>query len=777
MNIDKNLEEYELFKKEYWNKFLRLRESHKKELINYWFKRFKDTLKENYWIDENLNLYSDQFFYFNKTKEEYLLYIEYRSFTNEYSYRFSRLNKDRINELLKYWFNNFQKMLKEKNWIRNDWNLYDRMFIYFDKWEKEYIDDTNKILFLNKYKQRFYNLWEKNKQELINFWFDNFQKILKEKNWIKDEWNLYNNVFLLFDKNEKDFLQDNEYELFKKEYWNMFIKQKTDKKEKLIEYWFRNFQETLKEKDWIKVKWNLYYNIFFYFDKSREEYFLDIEYDLFSEEYWRKFESIWRKWKKELLNYWFDNFQKTLKEKYWIRIEWSLYKDVFLNFNKTKDEYLYLKEYKLFSNEYWSWFGSMNKERKNEIVNYWFENFKRSLTEKHWIKIEWNLFDDIFIFLDKTKEEYYYHVEQKKFIEKYWLSFSLSISKNEIIEYWYGEFVSFMSEHELNKYDNRKIFNLFFLKTLWKIEFDKCWNVVCNKCWNKEKIDELSLSRIYKKQEVCTKCFPLKWISFLEKDLVSLIRSFYDWEIIENSKTILKSKKEIDIYLPELKLWFEFNWVYWHSSDFDNWKTYEKYKECLEQWIKLIVIWEDQWVNKSDIIEHRIRNLLWKSKKIYARDCIIKEIDSYIKNDFLEEYHLMWKDNSTIKLWAYYWDELVWVMTFSKPSKAKWWWDFDYELNRFATKYNVVWLWSKFMKYMCDNHEFEIIKSFSDNQWWNWDVYLKMWFEYAWETKMNYYYVNKMMNRNKLNKYDNSNSYNLIVSDLWSWIFIFKKNQ
>ena len=70
------------------------------------------------------------------------------------------------------------------------------------------------------------------------------------------------------------------------------------------------------------------------------------------------------------------------------------------------------------------------------------------------------------------------------------------------------------------------------------------------------------------KTEYCCECNPIdKNISGKEVLLMKLIDDMYDGEIIQSYKI---DRKEIDVYLPELKLGFEFNGVRWHSELFLN---------------------------------------------------------------------------------------------------------------------------------------------------------------------------------------------------------------
>ena len=109
-------------------------------------------------------------------------------------------------------------------------------------------------------------------------------------------------------------------------------------------------------------------------------------------------------------------------------------------------------------------------------------------------------------------------------------------------------------------------------------------------------------------------------ISKQEKTLLAFIKTLLpsNIEIIENDKTVIKPK-EIDIYLPELKLGFEYNGIYWHNKneylkDLKN--NTIKSPEMIKTWlagekdVRIIHIWSDEWLNERADTEATVRNAL-----------------------------------------------------------------------------------------------------------------------------------------------------------------------
>lgn len=125
--------------------------------------------------------------------------------------------------------------------------------------------------------------------------------------------------------------------------------------------------------------------------------------------------------------------------------------------------------------------------------------------------------------------------------------------------------------------------------------------------------------------EPCIICNPLeKSYSNEEKDLLKYIKTIYNDTIIENDRIILNGK-ELDIYLPKLKLAFEYDGTYRHAdSRFYNendiikdriakdiWITdNNKNNLCNELNINLIRIKEYDWITNNMEVKNKIKNII-----------------------------------------------------------------------------------------------------------------------------------------------------------------------
>ncbi len=276
---------------------------------------------------------------------------------------------------------------------------------------------------------------------------------------------------------------------------------------------------------------------------------------------------------------------------------------------------------------------------------------------------------------------------------------------------------------------------------------------------DKEHDFEISSDNYYHRNKnnipLCTVCNPIgDSKSIKEKNLLEFIQNNYQGEVISSYRDSL----EIDIYLPELNIGFEFNGLYWHSSKFKD-KSYhlDKTNYFKEKDIKIIHIWEDDWMFKQDIIKSQINNLLdLNTQKIFARKCYIKDVDSKIARKFLDDNHIQGMVNSSIKIGLYYNDELVSIMTFDSFEGRKKMEEGGYNLSRFCNKINanVVGGASKLLSYFIKNYDVKRIVSYADKDWSIGKLYYTLGFENIGGNGPDYKYIvdNKRVHKSRYKK-------------------------
>ncbi len=161
-----------------------------------------------------------------------------------------------------------------------------------------------------------------------------------------------------------------------------------------------------------------------------------------------------------------------------------------------------------------------------------------------------------------------------------------------------------------------------------------------------------------------------------------------DWGIRHyKTRQVFDSKLEIDFYCPNESVGFEFNGNWPHCS-INKDKKYHigKSLEAQEKNIRFLHIYEYEWCDpqKKPILLSLMRSALGIfDKRIYARNCIVKEVETKEYFDFCNQNHTQGYRQARIIYGLYYNDELVQIMSFSHNNKYEW------EIIRECTKIGI----------------------------------------------------------------------------------------
>lgn len=211
--------------------------------------------------------------------------------------------------------------------------------------------------------------------------------------------------------------------------------------------------------------------------------------------------------------------------------------------------------------------------------------------------------------------------------------------------------------------------------------------------------------------------------------------------------------QELDLYIPSHNIAIEYNGLYWYSEAGGKDKNYHinKLNLCNSKGVKLIHIFEDEFINKKQIVLDKISHLLHfndNKPKVYARKCTIDIISKIEAEQFLNKNHIQGYARATIYIGCYFNNILVGVMTFKRRKNNT----NDWELNRFATNINYLCcgVGGKLFTYFVNNYHPNSIISFADRRWTlNKDdnFYTKLGFVLDKTLKPDYRYYNSKINR------------------------------
>ena len=270
------------------------------------------------------------------------------------------------------------------------------------------------------------------------------------------------------------------------------------------------------------------------------------------------------------------------------------------------------------------------------------------------------------------------------------------------------EFIIKAKEIHGDKYD--------YNKSLY-VNYKTPISIICHKNGNNgiEHGEFLQTPEAHLNGHGCPKCG--NQISDAEKEIICFIEKECGLKCNNHDRTII-SPYELDIYIPEKKIAIEYDGLIWHSEKFGKDKNYHlnKTELCEKQGIRLIHIFEDEWLCKQNIIKEKLKYILkcgYKKTKIYARNCVINEIDRQDAKKFLDKNHIQGYGSGSVYLGCFYKNELVSVMCFKQNSNKKW------ELTRFANINSKICIGtaSKLFNFFIKHYNFNEIKSFADRRW------------------------------------------------------------
>lgn len=227
--------------------------------------------------------------------------------------------------------------------------------------------------------------------------------------------------------------------------------------------------------------------------------------------------------------------------------------------------------------------------------------------------------------------------------------------------------------------------------------------------------------------------------------------------VMQGDRKHLPNRSEIDIYLPNRKLAIEYDGLAYHTEEHflkdkrrgwtprqaqnrQKWKT----DECYKQDLRMVHIFEDEWLEHRDIVEDKLKAILkTPATKYYARKLTVKEVPKKDARDFLEANHIQGGTQMSVSVGLYDGDKLLAVQSFCKYTRKNipgaW------ELVRYATLLGtqIVGGFSRCLKWFERNYSPKEVISFADLRWCDRDenVYLANGFEPTGEVEKKYWYV------------------------------------
>lgn len=252
----------------------------------------------------------------------------------------------------------------------------------------------------------------------------------------------------------------------------------------------------------------------------------------------------------------------------------------------------------------------------------------------------------------------------------------------------------------------------------------------------------------------CPKCGLIE--SRGETEIYEYVCNLIGKDNVEHSNRSILDGYEIDVYVPSLKIGIEYNGLKWHSDRFRS-KNYHimKTAKANDKGVKLIQIFEDEYINSKDIVLSKIKSILHVNNDLpisMARKCNIKEIDKASAKEFINKNHIQGYKGCSIAIGCYDGDKLIGVMTFERDSD-------EWVLNRFATDINrrCPGVGGKLFSFFVKNYKPSLVKSYADLRWTvdkKNNLYSKIGFKLESVLKPDYKYVQASRPTERIHKFN-----------------------
>lgn len=301
---------------------------------------------------------------------------------------------------------------------------------------------------------------------------------------------------------------------------------------------------------------------------------------------------------------------------------------------------------------------------------------------------------------------------------------------------------------------------------LLKLEFiniDKKIDLICPK----NHIYSVRLHDFMTKKSRCVSCS--HQTSNAEKEILKFIQQYHigakkvKFYELNNDAPKEYRNKELDIFIPELNLAIEYCGLYWHSEVSGEKKANQhsnKLKWCREQNVRLITIFEDEWLTRQEQVKNLLLSVLKiHNVKIGARKCSIKQISKEQAKQFININHIQPLYTCEVSFGLFFNNILIGAITGNNHHRNG---QTSFVLQRlcFTSGYQIPGGASKLLKALTNYAKekgYTKLVSWSDSRISEGSVYEKLNFKFKIEYKQDYSYVlngcyNKRFSKQSLKK-------------------------
>lgn len=230
---------------------------------------------------------------------------------------------------------------------------------------------------------------------------------------------------------------------------------------------------------------------------------------------------------------------------------------------------------------------------------------------------------------------------------------------------------------------------------------------------------------------------PERFESTAEKEIADFVTD-HGIEIIRRDKKTIGY--EIDIFIPSLRIGIEYHGLYWHKEKRD--LHYNKMMAAVKHGVRLIQIFEDEWIWKKSLVKSKIHNFISRDNvSIGARLCTVKQLNTKEVKEFFNKTHIQGFKSASFYNGLIYKGEIVAALAMNKN-----------KVERFSTSANVPGAFGKLFSSYRKEHKYQEYITFVDLRWSHplENIYTKNDFKFSHISAPNYFYVKQNIRESRV---------------------------
>lgn len=147
----------------------------------------------------------------------------------------------------------------------------------------------------------------------------------------------------------------------------------------------------------------------------------------------------------------------------------------------------------------------------------------------------------------------------------------------------------------------------------------------------------------------CPVCAAASHSSRMENEFSSAVEDLVGADVMSCNNRKVLSGKELDVFIPSANVAFEFDGVFWHSSDATgdaDLGHVEKTRLCEDMGIRLVHVWEDTWLSQRSGVMAQVRDVLGLGlARSVGTTSFAEVVDRNVASDFVRSHSMYTADD------------------------------------------------------------------------------------------------------------------------------------